>query len=701
MVTSRTTLFFDPTASNGETLQRLKSHHLGSVGILTNHVSWDELVTSYLSRELGKKRETDHPKSNTSPASFEDSWPPGDVQQAPDAVYVPLDSNGRSFRLLTLLPGSMNDPIECNLETRNLDFAPTYYALSYVWGKAKDEHVIKLNNKQFTVTSNLHSCLLHLRKPNHSFRLWIDAICIDQSNVSERNHQVGQMRTIYANAYKVLIWLGPASRTTRRGVRLLRNLARDFVYEQISYSSREKQGSLDQLRQRSKYRPIAAKDDQKSLPFPYDNKSWDGVMKFLHNAWFLRMWTLQEIVVGSVATVRCGSHEIEWSHLVAACLLIGIHNRYQGQVTSDRIRRLDLCNYHSIVELYQVQQKYLESAEFDLQATLYDNWHREATDPKDKLYAILGLVPKLDLQVDYSLPINEVYAGFAKSVIQSTHNLEILRAKRWTESSHDLPSWVPDWTEKESEQNFPREGVFSASAEFCTWPTFPTPRSLLIQGVVLDAIKCVGQHAAKHTVLDENFLYEWECLAYGLTAIKDLRGSEMKDKGQEELIWESRERYAGGGTKLEAFSRTLIGDYLTDRVPSDDRVGKTYEVHISRRTLAPTYLPELADAQRLRAYCSQFKRSVGQTVRNRCLFTTETGYMGLCLPSAQVGDLVCVLLGGSVPFLLRQALCGYTLVGELYGTYLLLSSAEDLLTAASSTWYNGWRGDKRRGTLRF
>ena len=149
----------------------------------------------------------------------------------------------------------------------------------------------------------------------------------------------------------------------------------------------------------------------------------------------------------------------------------------------------------------------------------------------------------------------------------------------------------------------------------------------------------------------------------------------MKVEGQSQLIRGGRERYTGGGTKLEAFSRTLIGDCWTSktsRVSSEVLVGETYEVHTSRRMLPPTYRPTLAHGQRLRAYCAPFKQSISEAVRCRCLFTTATGYMGLCLPSAQVGDLVCVLLGGSVPFLLRPLFGYYTLIGELYGTYFFL-----------------------------
>jgi Heterokaryon incompatibility protein (HET) len=67
---------------------------------------------------------------------------------------------------------------------------------------------IRLNHHDFSVTQNLHAALRRLRLKENCRVLWVDTLCINQSEISERNHQVGFMRDIYQDSEKVLIWLG-------------------------------------------------------------------------------------------------------------------------------------------------------------------------------------------------------------------------------------------------------------------------------------------------------------------------------------------------------------------------------------------------------------------------------------------------------------------------------------------------------------
>lgn len=104
--------------------------------------------------------------------------------------------------------------VQCTLETFNDDAPPipNYIALSYTWGDDTVKKPIRVNDGMFNVTSNLEIALRYLRKsrsfPILSERLWIDAICINQQDVEERNSQVRRMREVYRRASRVLIWLG-------------------------------------------------------------------------------------------------------------------------------------------------------------------------------------------------------------------------------------------------------------------------------------------------------------------------------------------------------------------------------------------------------------------------------------------------------------------------------------------------------------
>ncbi|KAI9164093.1 Heterokaryon incompatibility protein [Paramyrothecium foliicola] len=122
--------------------------------------------------------------------------------------YPPLDSKVDSLRLLTLLPRSpTSEVIECQLETRTFSSKPSYDALSYTWGTQPATKQIKLNGEIFPVRENLYDALYHLGSAE-SQCLWVDAVCINQANISERNAQVSLMAFIYIRAQKVRVWLG-------------------------------------------------------------------------------------------------------------------------------------------------------------------------------------------------------------------------------------------------------------------------------------------------------------------------------------------------------------------------------------------------------------------------------------------------------------------------------------------------------------
>jgi hypothetical protein len=138
-------------------------------------------------------------------------------------MYEPLKTF-HSIRLIRVSTGTHAAGIHCSIEehdTESMQDAP-YIALSYVWGDAVIRCPIVLDGRTLHVTSNLKEALVHLSKVLPDTLFWIDAICIDQRNPLERNHQVAQMRTIYGKAAEVIVWLGPAYRDTDRLLSLMK-----------------------------------------------------------------------------------------------------------------------------------------------------------------------------------------------------------------------------------------------------------------------------------------------------------------------------------------------------------------------------------------------------------------------------------------------------------------------------------------------
>ncbi len=111
---------------------------------------------------------------------------------------LPLDHNRKEFRLLQLQPGEPDDLVRCKFSCRYLDESLCYTALSYTWGKSKADRKILINNSPFYVRDNLWQFLLQARRRSTFSFIWIDAVCIDQNSVFERNHQVGLMKEIYS-----------------------------------------------------------------------------------------------------------------------------------------------------------------------------------------------------------------------------------------------------------------------------------------------------------------------------------------------------------------------------------------------------------------------------------------------------------------------------------------------------------------------
>lgn len=149
-------------------------------------------------------------------------------------TYTPF-SVSNEIRLLVLEPGE-SLPITCRLIHVRLSDKPDYEAVSYTWLREQDigsqaqYDNIMLDNNEFRVTPNCYAALQHFRSVSHETVLWVDAICIDQENESEKNHQVQQMATIYPHANRVRIWLGVEELDDKIAVK--------YIYQLYSFFSR-------------------------------------------------------------------------------------------------------------------------------------------------------------------------------------------------------------------------------------------------------------------------------------------------------------------------------------------------------------------------------------------------------------------------------------------------------------------------------
>src|SRR5262245_4573781 len=137
-------------------------------------------------------------------------------------LYETLNPAQKQFRLIQLRSRNQTancpaaepfdyPPVECILYKTSMNQKPVYQALSYTWGRGYETLPIKINEEEVLVTRNLRIALENIREEDKDVVLWIDAICINQTDTTEKNVQVSQMKDIYANARQTIVWLGPAT----------------------------------------------------------------------------------------------------------------------------------------------------------------------------------------------------------------------------------------------------------------------------------------------------------------------------------------------------------------------------------------------------------------------------------------------------------------------------------------------------------
>jgi hypothetical protein len=113
---------------------------------------------------------------------------------------------------LTTIQGKQ--AIACELLPYNVPQAPSYTALSYAWGDSAKQQPMLVGERLFYITEALAIALEHLQEEDKTLIIWIDAICINQSDKVEKSAQVQRMGEMYSNATVVLAWLGPADDDT-------------------------------------------------------------------------------------------------------------------------------------------------------------------------------------------------------------------------------------------------------------------------------------------------------------------------------------------------------------------------------------------------------------------------------------------------------------------------------------------------------
>jgi len=285
-------------------------------------------------------------------------------------IYRPL-LEVREFRLLHLLPGRFEETIQCTLAHKSLTELPHYFAVSYTWGAPELAREVEVDGITIPARENLFQLLRHLRQPHSSLVLWIDALCIDQSSIPEKNIQVPLMGQIYSSAKSVFVWLGLHADGSERF----------FDSGPVDNHLQLKYGG-DTPGLSTSISTAVATDASRSL---YSRAYWT------------RTWIVQEIVLASRVDVFCGDRFCHWNFFIN-------HTREKSEydrTASDHTIR-------NIMAFRSMGQK------MPLRRLLFRFHITRCFDPRDLVYSLLNIAADTRDQdhgiiVDYSSSIETLF----------------------------------------------------------------------------------------------------------------------------------------------------------------------------------------------------------------------------------------------------------------------------------------------------
>jgi len=572
----------------------------------------------------------------------------------PHSIYHALPEQ-RHIRLLELQPGHWDEPLQCRLLIENLDsLNHTYEAISYAWGDATHRMPILCNGVDESITSSLFDALRIFRgRPGERPRmLWADAVCIDQANLGERSHQVQLMRHIYSTASKVLLWVGHDSATNvQAGLDCVCQLACKEIAE------REDDNCSDASRVSSSdpacyyvWRDTTSSETHERRPSRLDVNisTLPSLCALFDQPWFKRLWVIQEVTLSRAAELYWGYGSIDFI-LIGRATTHVLDHYYESFVQYAAFSGLDNCDI-----MFNIWTKQLGN--FSFFDTLQFTRDFKASEPKDKIFGMLGLTTSdsnpdgmLFMEPDYSLDTVEVYTYVATKILVDQEEVDLLACvQHGRQLPDDWASWVPNWAVLHTGYlNDERRNTSGDAKKMVSkWRGSDV---VSICGVVVDSIvnlmeddfdKDNWRHpdlakSMKAAIHELEPRFGGERLAYTLTAGFGLEGDLVEDHD------------------------ALMVEYMAFKSWDFDR-------HAAVTDRAPEGPSEEDDSQIQAGH--RFFANSGYAVFRRRVFVTQTGMLGLGPPATAEGDIVVVLFGGTVPFVLRPDAekQRYRLVGECY-----------------------------------
>ncbi|UKZ90839.1 uncharacterized protein TrAFT101_005838 [Trichoderma asperellum] len=564
-----------------------------------------------------------------------------------DYQYKAL-KDGKSIRLLYLHTSSSYHqlPIEVSLCEFPIDACPSFGALSYAWSidddPAPSDRELLCDGASIKITKNCEAALKRLRRPKQDQILWVDAVCINQADLEERSLQVRLMRQIYTQASWVALWVGDASTAVDEESGLpLSDLGMDFIHD-FAVEIAERTNSGHALNEGPLYQEFIK--DRRAFQYSESEvfaPRVRGVWDVFHRNWWKRLWVIQEVALATDPTLLCGLkaetfHNLkivikalirseqpvdvmEFNSLFIAHTFHQFHVRHMietgtmGKISPPGIKALDILN-----------------------ATR----NTQASDPRDKIYGILGFFgpPATDAEnifpdPDYTKPAAELYADVSRAIILNTKNLDVLSSCYgfFKSTVPDLPSWVASWNDTPV-QYFDGKIFNAAGSSTVVYEDCGDKLLMRIKGRHVDSVKLAGQIpdsiGYSNEACIELWRYWWK---FASTLDSYPTGETVTDVFKDTLCWGSHLDYSRQqlGENKESFNTWL--EILTGTDDTDIAAKRIFN-----------------DGEPFK-----YAHRATSVTWGRNMSITDKGYLAMVPIITKADDKIVIFQGSKLPFIVR------------------------------------------------
>ena len=582
------------------------------------------------------------------------------------------------IRLLTLKWGAGDDALHFDLTKHLLDDLPPYEALSYAWGDGERDKTCycqdEISSRDFKVTDNLFQALKQLRYVDEDRILWVDQICINQTDKEEKTQQIRLMTSIYRQAKVVVVWLGPADSDTLLAFSLIYKLAGRCAGHYLGLSPEEHHVVYQQSNP-----PLELKSA--------DSPEWVAYRRLLKRPWFGRLWVFQELALSRVAFIVCGEFSMSWPAFMLGLNSLGQFNRQQTSIDpyvkeEDRLcNELSTCNYALNNHEHSKKTRKTHLKLFVLVAICMS---QQTSEPSDKVYGLLGLAQDIDrhtFPINYDQHFRDTYMHASRLFIEQYGDLNVLKLIVLEDplinipryGPRALPSWVPDFRHGFAGRNGAK---FSSSVarhgKDRYYNASGASRATLLKDEY-GRLTLSGLHVGNVVSTSEEDGNTTEDIIVGRNVLPGGQWSQLAESSAVDGT------YLPTGEPIAlAFQRLCIRDYLPTEVFPEFR---------TKRLGMPFVIPEPGTSFTVSLGLSggictikagNIASYIVDATTDRRLVVTDSGYIGLVQRSCVVGDSIFILMGSDMPCVLRKLETGtYAFQGEAYvhgimdGEYLL------------------------------